>query len=184
MIILYESQKESSISNYTFIYSYGYSLNIINLFYLPEFQLLSEGVRYFTSLLRIKSFNFPSDCRYFNISKEPEIACYFTQCDNCLCKFTNKIYIYIFNELYNRLNGKKAFSLKLQTIIDYLSLFSFEMKDYSTERLKKTNEILKGIKLLKLYAWEHIFCKSVEETRMKELTSLKTFALHTSLSSK
>uniref|UniRef100_A0A8C9FC43 ATP-binding cassette sub-family C member 9 n=1 Tax=Pavo cristatus TaxID=9049 RepID=A0A8C9FC43_PAVCR len=56
--------------------------------------------------------------------------------------------------------------------------------DYSTERLKKTNEILKGIKLLKLYAWEHIFCKSVEETRMKELTSLKTFALHTSLSSK
>ncbi|XP_036614909.1 ATP-binding cassette sub-family C member 9 isoform X1 [Trichosurus vulpecula] len=54
--------------------------------------------------------------------------------------------------------------------------------DYSTERLKKTNEILKGIKLLKLYAWEHIFCKSVEETRMKELTSLKTFALYTSLS--
>ncbi|XP_069084641.1 ATP-binding cassette sub-family C member 9 isoform X1 [Pleurodeles waltl] len=54
--------------------------------------------------------------------------------------------------------------------------------DYSTERLKKTNEILKGIKLLKLYAWEHIFCASVEETRMKELKSLKTFALHTSLS--
>ncbi|XP_053575092.1 ATP-binding cassette sub-family C member 9 isoform X2 [Bombina bombina] len=54
--------------------------------------------------------------------------------------------------------------------------------DYSTERLKKTNEILKGIKLLKLYAWENIFCSSVEDTRMKELTSLKTFALHTSLS--
>uniref|UniRef100_A0A674JF65 ATP binding cassette subfamily C member 9 n=1 Tax=Terrapene triunguis TaxID=2587831 RepID=A0A674JF65_9SAUR len=55
--------------------------------------------------------------------------------------------------------------------------------DYSTERLKKTNEILKGIKLLKLYAWEHIFCTSVEETRTKELISLKTFALYTSLSS-
>ncbi|XP_073418394.1 ATP-binding cassette sub-family C member 9 isoform X2 [Dendrobates tinctorius] len=54
--------------------------------------------------------------------------------------------------------------------------------DYSTERLKKTNEILRGIKLLKLYAWEDIFCASVEETRAKELTSLKTFALHTSLS--
>ncbi|XP_062990830.1 ATP-binding cassette sub-family C member 9 [Elgaria multicarinata webbii] len=54
--------------------------------------------------------------------------------------------------------------------------------DYSTERLKKTNEILKGIKLLKLYAWEYIFCRSVEDTRMKELTSLKTFALYTSLS--
>ncbi|XP_053318966.1 ATP-binding cassette sub-family C member 9 isoform X2 [Spea bombifrons] len=54
--------------------------------------------------------------------------------------------------------------------------------DYSTERLKKTNEILKGIKLLKLYAWENIFCASVEETRLKELKSLKAFALHTSLS--
>ncbi|KAM3924479.1 LOW QUALITY PROTEIN: ATP-binding cassette sub-family C member 9 [Leptodactylus fuscus] len=54
--------------------------------------------------------------------------------------------------------------------------------DYSTERLKKTNEILKGIKLLKLYAWESVFCASVEETRMKELSSLKKFALHTSLS--
>ncbi|XP_063302724.1 ATP-binding cassette sub-family C member 9 isoform X3 [Pelobates fuscus] len=54
--------------------------------------------------------------------------------------------------------------------------------DYSTERLKKTNEILKGIKLLKLYAWENIFCASVEETRMKELRSLKAFAIHTSLS--
>uniref|UniRef100_A0A667ZFT6 ATP-binding cassette, sub-family C (CFTR/MRP), member 9 n=1 Tax=Myripristis murdjan TaxID=586833 RepID=A0A667ZFT6_9TELE len=56
--------------------------------------------------------------------------------------------------------------------------------DHSTDRLKKTTEILKGIKLLKLYAWENIFCDSVEETRGKELTSLKTFALYTSMSSK
>nr|XP_029541733.1 ATP-binding cassette sub-family C member 8-like [Oncorhynchus nerka] len=41
---------------------------------------------------------------------------------------------------------------------------------------------LRGIKLLKLYAWEHIFCHSVEETRGKELTSLQTFALYTSIS--
>uniref|UniRef100_A0A7N8YJZ4 ATP-binding cassette, sub-family C (CFTR/MRP), member 9 n=1 Tax=Mastacembelus armatus TaxID=205130 RepID=A0A7N8YJZ4_9TELE len=54
--------------------------------------------------------------------------------------------------------------------------------EYSTDRLKKTTEILKGIKLLKLYAWENIFCDSVEETRGKELTSLKTFALYTSIS--
>ncbi|KAF4114699.1 hypothetical protein G5714_004922 [Onychostoma macrolepis] len=54
--------------------------------------------------------------------------------------------------------------------------------DYSTDRLKKTTEILKGIKLLKLYAWENIFCDRVEETREKELTSLKTFALYTSMS--
>ncbi|XP_046719910.1 ATP-binding cassette sub-family C member 8 isoform X2 [Silurus meridionalis] len=54
--------------------------------------------------------------------------------------------------------------------------------EYSSERLKKTNEMLRGIKLLKLYAWEHIFGSSVEETRKKEMTSLRTFALYTSLS--
>ncbi|XP_054623345.1 ATP-binding cassette sub-family C member 9 isoform X1 [Dunckerocampus dactyliophorus] len=54
--------------------------------------------------------------------------------------------------------------------------------EHSTDRLKKTTEILKGIKLLKLYAWENIFCGSVEETRGKELTSLKTFAFYTSMS--
>ncbi|XP_056138601.1 ATP-binding cassette sub-family C member 8 isoform X2 [Lampris incognitus] len=54
--------------------------------------------------------------------------------------------------------------------------------EYSSERLKKTNELLRGIKLLKLYAWENIFCNSVEETRGKELTSLQAFALYTSIS--
>ncbi|KAM8884578.1 ATP-binding cassette sub-family C member 9 isoform 2-T4 [Synchiropus picturatus] len=54
--------------------------------------------------------------------------------------------------------------------------------EHSTDRLKKTTEILKGIKLLKLYAWENIFCDGVEETRGKELTSLKTFAFYTSMS--
>uniref|UniRef100_A0A8B9GQR8 ATP binding cassette subfamily C member 9 n=1 Tax=Astyanax mexicanus TaxID=7994 RepID=A0A8B9GQR8_ASTMX len=54
--------------------------------------------------------------------------------------------------------------------------------DYSTDRLKKTTEILKGIKLLKLYAWENIFCDSVLETRSKELTCLRTFAFYTSMS--
>ncbi|XP_060936365.1 ATP-binding cassette sub-family C member 9 [Limanda limanda] len=54
--------------------------------------------------------------------------------------------------------------------------------DHSTDRLKKTTEILKGIKLLKLYAWENIFSDSVEETRGKELTSLRTFAFYTSMS--
>ncbi|XP_016517874.1 ATP-binding cassette sub-family C member 9 isoform X2 [Poecilia formosa] len=54
--------------------------------------------------------------------------------------------------------------------------------EHSTDRLKQTTEILKGIKLLKLYAWEDIFCDSVEQTRGKELTSLRTFAFYTSMS--
>ncbi|XP_057203612.1 ATP-binding cassette sub-family C member 8 [Triplophysa rosa] len=54
--------------------------------------------------------------------------------------------------------------------------------EHTSERLKKTNELLRGIKLLKLYTWEHIFRSSVEETRRRELTNLRTFALYTSLS--
>ena len=69
---------------------------------------------------------------------------------------------------------------------DSLTVFPFApaLQEYSSERLKKTNELLRGIKLLKLYAWEHIFRDSIEETRTKELTSLRAFAIHTSVSSK
>uniref|UniRef100_G1T6V1 ATP binding cassette subfamily C member 8 n=1 Tax=Oryctolagus cuniculus TaxID=9986 RepID=G1T6V1_RABIT len=42
--------------------------------------------------------------------------------------------------------------------------------------------MLRGIKLLKLYAWENIFCARVELTRRKEMTSLKAFAVYTSIS--
>ncbi|XP_061077609.1 ATP-binding cassette sub-family C member 8 isoform X1 [Conger conger] len=62
------------------------------------------------------------------------------------------------------------------------NLWAMPFQEYSSERLKKTNELLRGIKLLKLYAWEHIFRLSVEETRHKELTSLRAFALYTSVS--
>uniref|UniRef100_H2MPQ8 ATP-binding cassette, sub-family C (CFTR/MRP), member 8 n=1 Tax=Oryzias latipes TaxID=8090 RepID=H2MPQ8_ORYLA len=54
--------------------------------------------------------------------------------------------------------------------------------EYSGERLKKTNELLRGVKLLKLYAWENIFRDSVEETRGRELSSLRAFAIYTSIS--
>lgn len=56
-------------------------------------------------------------------------------------------------------------------------------QEYSNERLKQTNEMLRGIKLLKLYAWENIFRTRVEMTRRKEMTSLRAFAIYTSISS-
>lgn len=43
--------------------------------------------------------------------------------------------------------------------------------------------MLRGMKLLKLYAWESIFCSRVEVTRRKEMTSLRAFAVYTSISS-
>lgn len=57
------------------------------------------------------------------------------------------------------------------------------LQEYSNERLKQTNEMLRGIKLLKLYAWENIFRTRVETTRRKEMTSLRAFAIYTSISS-
>nr|XP_023406582.1 ATP-binding cassette sub-family C member 8 isoform X4 [Loxodonta africana] len=54
--------------------------------------------------------------------------------------------------------------------------------EYSNDRLKQTNEMLRGIKLLKLYAWENIFRTRVEVTRRKEMTSLRAFAIYTSIS--
>lgn len=59
----------------------------------------------------------------------------------------------------------------------------FPPQEYSNERLKQTNEMLRGIKLLKLYAWENIFCSRVKMTRRKEMTSLRAFAVYTSISS-
>ncbi|XP_077987765.1 ATP-binding cassette sub-family C member 9-like [Glandiceps talaboti] len=43
---------------------------------------------------------------------------------------------------------------------------------YADERLKKSNEMLQGIKLLKLYGWEDMFCKATEAVRNREIKAL------------
>ena len=43
---------------------------------------------------------------------------------------------------------------------------------HSDVRLKRSNEMLQGIKLLKLYGWEEEFRNSIEAARNKELKSL------------
>ncbi|XP_038068619.1 ATP-binding cassette sub-family C member 9-like [Patiria miniata] len=40
---------------------------------------------------------------------------------------------------------------------------------FADNRLSKTNELLQGIKLLKLYAWEGLYCKAIEVIRGNEL---------------
>ena len=40
--------------------------------------------------------------------------------------------------------------------------------------MKQVNELLQGIKLLKLYGWEDLYCKGVEVIRGKQLRSLLT----------
>ncbi|KAJ0067200.1 hypothetical protein NL108_012940, partial [Boleophthalmus pectinirostris] len=53
---------------------------------------------------------------------------------------------------------------------------------YKDKRLKIMNEILNGIKILKLFAWEPSFQNQVEELRKEELKVLKKFAYLTSVS--
>uniref|UniRef100_A0ABM0N098 ATP-binding cassette sub-family C member 9-like n=1 Tax=Saccoglossus kowalevskii TaxID=10224 RepID=A0ABM0N098_SACKO len=43
---------------------------------------------------------------------------------------------------------------------------------FSDDRLKKSNELLQGIKLLKLYGWEDIYCKAIETARSKEVRQM------------
>ncbi|CAM1331108.1 ABCC2 (predicted) [Pycnogonum litorale] len=47
----------------------------------------------------------------------------------------------------------------------------------SDERLKITNEILTGIKILKLYAWEIPFCSRIRDIRSEEIKNLRKNAV-------
>ncbi|XP_074600441.1 ATP-binding cassette sub-family C member 9-like isoform X2 [Brevipalpus obovatus] len=51
----------------------------------------------------------------------------------------------------------------------------------SDERLRKTNELITGIKLLKLLNWESYFCRKVEEVRNEELQYYRKDALYVAL---
>uniref|UniRef100_A0A8C6SSY5 Uncharacterized protein n=1 Tax=Neogobius melanostomus TaxID=47308 RepID=A0A8C6SSY5_9GOBI len=53
---------------------------------------------------------------------------------------------------------------------------------YKDKRLKIMNEVLSGIKILKLYAWEPSFQTQVEDIREEELKVLKKFAYLSSVS--
>ena len=50
--------------------------------------------------------------------------------------------------------------------------FSYRQQKFADERLKHSNEILQGIKLLKSYGWEHLYVKVVEKIRNKELRAI------------
>ncbi|XP_072031466.1 ATP-binding cassette sub-family C member 9-like isoform X2 [Amphiura filiformis] len=45
----------------------------------------------------------------------------------------------------------------------------------SDERLKQSNEMLLGIKLLKMYGWEEMFCKAIEAVRKLEMASIFSY---------
>lgn len=58
----------------------------------------------------------------------------------------------------------------------HLSLSQVEQMQYKDSRIKLMNEILNGIKVLKLYAWENSFRDKVLAIRQKELNVLRKTA--------
>ncbi|XP_038593401.1 canalicular multispecific organic anion transporter 1 [Micropterus salmoides] len=60
--------------------------------------------------------------------------------------------------------------------------FQIENMKFKDKRLKIMNEILNGIKILKLYAWEPSFQAQVEDIRGQELHVMRKFAYLTSVS--
>ena len=71
------------------------------------------------------------------------------------------------------------------TAMKDLRIFSvLVFQETSDKRLKHTNELLNGIKLLKLYAWEKIFCAGVEDIRKKEIRLLLKSSLFYALTCK
>ena len=51
------------------------------------------------------------------------------------------------------------------------------MQGEADKRIKKCNEVLQSMKLIKLYAWEDIFRRSILATRSTEIRQLLTAAI-------
>ena len=57
-------------------------------------------------------------------------------------------------------------------------------QEVSDDRMKKVNELFQGMKLIKLYAWETIFCGLINEVRWKQIRLLFKSACINALNSK
>ncbi|XP_030383704.1 multidrug resistance-associated protein 1 isoform X7 [Scaptodrosophila lebanonensis] len=61
-------------------------------------------------------------------------------------------------------------------IANRIKTYQIRQMKYKDERVKLMNEVLSGIKVLKLYAWEPSFEKQVLDIREKEIATLKSTA--------
>ncbi|KAJ6635068.1 Multidrug resistance-associated protein 1 [Pseudolycoriella hygida] len=74
--------------------------------------------------------------------------------------------------------GVMVFMIPVSVVIySHLERLHIDQMDVKDERAKSMNEILSGIKVLKLYAWEPSFEKIITSIRTEELKILKTMAV-------
>ncbi|XP_072179900.1 ATP-binding cassette sub-family C member 8-like [Diadema setosum] len=82
--------------------------------------------------------------------------------------------------LYRQLGVPSLIGASLFIIIIPIQLFLAGLKTkydkeimiHADERMNKSSEMLKGMKLLKLYGWERLYCDFVKSARRKELNKL------------
>uniref|UniRef100_A0A669DDW2 ATP-binding cassette, sub-family C (CFTR/MRP), member 2 n=1 Tax=Oreochromis niloticus TaxID=8128 RepID=A0A669DDW2_ORENI len=72
--------------------------------------------------------------------------------------------------------GVMVLIIPTNALILHCVSFQIENMKFKDKRMKIMNEILNGIKILKLYAWEPSFQKHVEDIRGEELKVMKKFA--------
>ncbi|XP_077863292.1 ATP-binding cassette sub-family C member 8-like [Saccoglossus kowalevskii] len=70
-----------------------------------------------------------------------------------------------------------AFIIFITTPLSYkiakkMSMQLNKVLSISDVRLKKSNELIQGVKLLKLYGWEDLFTSSVEKVRSREVSEI------------
>ncbi|XP_072027511.1 ATP-binding cassette sub-family C member 9-like isoform X2 [Amphiura filiformis] len=64
-------------------------------------------------------------------------------------------------------------TVPLQTLIaKRQAMYQKNIMAHSDDRLKQTNEMLQGIKVIKLYGWEDVFFKNINAARAKEILNL------------
>nr|XP_006820964.1 PREDICTED: ATP-binding cassette sub-family C member 9-like [Saccoglossus kowalevskii] len=84
--------------------------------------------------------------------------------------------VLLYNELgYAALIGASVFLIVVPIQLKvggYMSAAQKQVLQNADDRLKKSNELLQGMKLLKLYGWEEIFCLAIEQVRKKEMKKM------------
>uniref|UniRef100_A0A8C6TRJ6 ABC-type glutathione-S-conjugate transporter n=1 Tax=Neogobius melanostomus TaxID=47308 RepID=A0A8C6TRJ6_9GOBI len=84
--------------------------------------------------------------------------------------------------LWQNLGPSVLAGVAVMILLIPLNAFIVEQMQYKDERIKLMNEILNGIKVLKLYAWEKSFIQKVLAIRQKELNVLRKTAILGALS--
>ncbi len=59
-------------------------------------------------------------------------------------------------------------------------IYRGQVQAQGDKRLKLTNELLQGIRIVKYYAWEHAFQANIESYREKELGRVKALSMNRS----